>query len=80
MNIILSTIYPYLTWAGSHLTGKNYGAMGDRDYPLSWEANGGMANKDAMGRISKSYITNQVVAPHIWTASEMFMWLYPQMG
>lgn len=80
MNIILSTSYPYLTWAGSHLTGKNYGAMSDRDYPLSWEANGGMANMDAMGRISKSYITNQVVAPHTWTASEMFMWLYPQMG
>jgi len=67
------TNYPYLDWAESHFYGENCGPLGDRDYPLSWEAKASQADYDALSLLSPLYVERKLSAPHTWHAAEMFL-------
>ncbi len=69
------TDYPYLDWAEAHFYGENVGPLGNRDYPLTWEANASQANYAALEILSPFYIEQKLSAPHTWHAVEMFMYL-----
>lgn len=65
--------YPYLSWASGHYAGKPAGPVGDRDYPLTWEAEASQAKYDGMARISPEYVKRRLCAPHTWHAAEAFL-------
>ena len=67
--------YPYLDWAEAHFYGGRSGPTGDRDYPLSWEANASQADYNSMAMLSPLYVEQKIAAPHTWHASEMFLYL-----
>jgi hypothetical protein len=72
--------YPYLDWAEAHFCGKRGGPLGDRDYPLSWEANASQADYPALAAISPLYVEQKLAAPHTWHAAEMFLYLLEHQG
>jgi hypothetical protein len=76
--VIESDDYPYLTWAGSHHTGKHEGKLGDWDYPLTWEAKASQANHRGMDFISPKYAEAKLCTPHTWHATEAFLYLLGQ--
>jgi hypothetical protein len=65
--------YPYLVWAEDHFYGEKRGPLGNRDYPLSWEANASQADYKRMKRISPLYSEQKLSVPHTWHAAEMFL-------
>ena len=67
--------YPYLTWAEDHFNGTNAGPVGNRDYPLTWEARASQARYDGMKVLSPEYTRLKLAAPHTWHAAEMFLLL-----
>ena len=67
--------YPYLVWAEDHFYGEKRGLLGNRDYPLSWEANASQADYKGMSRISPLYGEQRLSLPHTWHAAEMFLLL-----
>jgi hypothetical protein len=69
----VSADYPYLTWAADNTFGEKNGLSGNRDYPLTWEANASQANYAGMDGISAEYVRRKLAAPHTWHAAEMFM-------
>jgi hypothetical protein len=71
--------YPYLDWAEAHFYGEHGGPTGDRDYPLSWEANASQADYAGMGILSPLYVEQKLCAPHTWHAAEMFLYLIDLM-
>ena len=73
--LIESDDYPYLTWAGSHYSGKHKGKLGDRDYPLTWEAKASQASYRGMDIISPVYAEVKLCTPHTWHAAEAFLYL-----
>ena len=72
--VIVSDDYPYLTWAGCHSTGGRLGKLGDRDYPLTWEANASQAQYDGMNRVAPEYAEQRICVPHTWHAAEVFLY------
>jgi hypothetical protein len=73
--VIESDDYPYLTWAGSHHSGKHKGKLGDRDYPLTWEAKASQADYRGMHVVSPVYAESKLCTPHTWHAAEAFLYL-----
>lgn len=73
--ILASDKYPYLTWAAHHYAGTKGGKLGDRDYPLTWEAEASQAKYEGMGRVSAEYVKRRLCAPHTWHAAEAFLYL-----
>jgi hypothetical protein len=73
--VIDSDDYPYLTWAGSHYAGLRKGKLGDRDYPLTWEAKASQADYRGMGLIDRAYVEARLCTPHTWHAAEAFLYL-----
>lgn len=69
------TDYPYLDWAEAHFYGEKGGPIGNRNYPLTWEANASQANYPALETVSPLYVAEKLCAPHTWHAVEMFMYL-----
>jgi hypothetical protein len=67
-----SADYPYLTWAADITRGTRLGIVGDRDYPLTWEANASQARYAGMEIVSPEYARRRLAAPHTWHAAEMF--------
>ncbi len=68
--------YPYLDWAEAHFYGERGGPVGDRDYPLSWEARASQADYEALSILSPLYVEQKLSAPHTWHAAEMFLYLF----
>jgi hypothetical protein len=68
--------YPYLTWAEDHFRGTRRAPLGNRDYPLSWEAHASKADYAAMRIVSPAYEAAKLAAPHAWHAAEMFLALH----
>jgi hypothetical protein len=73
--IIEDDSYPYLGWAACHYSGKNFGKLSDRDYPLTWEANASQANYEGIKKIGVEYTKRELCAPHTWHAAEAFLYL-----
>jgi hypothetical protein len=71
--VIESDDYPYLTWAGSHSAGLKKGKLGDRDYPLTWEAKASQADYRGMSVIDPVYAREKLATPHTWHAAEAFL-------
>jgi hypothetical protein len=71
--VIESDDYPYLTWAGSHYAGLKKGKLGDRDYPLTWEAKASQANYWGVDLIDPAYAQVKLCTPHTWHAAEAFL-------
>jgi hypothetical protein len=67
------TDYPYLNWAEAHFHGETGALFGDRDYPLTWEANASQANYSALAPFLPAYTAEKLAAPHTWHAAEMFL-------
>ena len=67
--------YPYLTWAEDHFHGTRAGPVGNRDYPLTWEARASQARYEGMRSLSPDYTRLKLAAPHTWHAAEMFLLL-----
>ncbi len=67
--------WPYLVWAEDHFHGEKRGLVGNRDYPLSWEAHASQANYNGMSVLSQAYVDQKLSVPHTWHASEMFLYL-----
>lgn len=76
--VIESDDYPYLTWAGSHYSGKHKGKLGDQDYRLTWEAKASQADYRGMDVISPVYAKAKLCTPHTWHAAEAFLYLLEQ--
>ena len=62
-----------LSWASGHSAGTKAGTLGDRDYPLTWEAEASQAKYAGMARISPEYVKRRLCAPHNWHAAEAFL-------
>ncbi|MDX2019908.1 MAG: hypothetical protein SF187_06685 [Deltaproteobacteria bacterium] len=67
--------YPYLTWAEDHHLGTARAPLGNRDYPLSWEAHASQAHYEGMSVIDPVYVKEKLATPHTWHAAEMFLLL-----
>lgn len=70
-----STNYPYLVWAEDNFYGEHNGIMGDRDYPLSWEAHASDATYSGMDALDKELAHQKISLTHTWHAAEMFLYL-----
>ncbi|MEJ7589548.1 MAG: hypothetical protein WKI04_18510 [Ferruginibacter sp.] len=70
--------YPYLVWAEDHFFNEHKGYVGDRSYPLSWEANASDANYPGMKIVDERYVSLKLSPPHTWHAAEMFLLLIEQ--
>jgi hypothetical protein len=68
--------YPYLGWADDHFYGTRVGPVGDRDYPLTWEANASQADYRGTAALGPGYAGRKLAAPHTWHAAEMFLLLH----
>lgn len=66
--------YPYLDWALSHSFGDMQVPMAN-GYPLSWESDGSKADFSKMSIIAPDTKGRSICFPHLWTASEMFLYL-----
>lgn len=67
--------YPYLGWACDHFHGAKKSPIGDRDYPLTWEADASQARYEGMRVIDPAYVEKKLAAPHTWHAAEVFLYL-----
>ncbi len=70
--------YPYLGWACDHFHGAKKSAIGDRDYPLTWEARASQAHYEGIKIISEDYSQAKLATPHTWHAAEVFLYLLEQ--
>lgn len=70
-----SSDFPYLSWAQYHTvkTGKLF--VSHRLYPLSYESHAGKAKYERLSILDDTYAENKVSPTHIWTASEMLLFL-----
>ncbi len=67
--------YPYIGWAADHFHGKRRNAIGNRDYPLTWEQDAGQADYTGMKILNDIYVNQKISTPHTWHASEVFLYL-----
>ncbi len=67
--------YPYLLWAEDHFFNARKGGVGDRSYPLSWEASASDAYYPGMKIIDQQLVQQKLSFPHTWHAAEMFLLL-----
>lgn len=67
--------YPYLVWAEDHFFGEHKGILGDKDYPLSWEAHASDAYYPGLQVLSENLVREKLSGPHTWHAAEMFLLL-----
>ncbi len=79
-NYLSSPEYPYLTWANYHTTHQGTPQVNIQLYPLSWEKNGSQANYENMIVIDKAFVDYQVSPTHVWTSSEMLLFLLDESG
>ena len=70
--------YPYLGWACDHFHGAKKSPIGNRDYPLTWEARASQAHYEGIQRMSDEYARLKLSAPHTWHAAEVFLYLLEQ--
>jgi len=70
--------YPYLGWACDHFHGEKKSPIGNRDYPLSWEAKASQARYDGMKILGGEYVTRRLASPHTWHAAEILLYLLEQ--
>ncbi len=71
-----STNYPYLTWAEDHFYNEHNGILGDRNYPLTWEAHASDANYSKLAILDKQLVDQKICLTHTWHASEMFLYIF----
>ena len=67
--------YPYLGWACDHFHGAKKSPIGNRDYPLTWEAKASQAYYDGVKIVSADYAKAKLAAPHTWHGAEVFLYL-----
>ena len=67
--------YPYLGWACDHFHGAKKSPIGNRDYPLTWEAKASQAHYDGIKVVSEEYAKVKLAAPHTWHGAEVFLYL-----
>jgi hypothetical protein len=72
--------YPYLDWASEHFFGKPVGPVGDRDFPLTWEAEASQARYGGMDLVDPVFSKARLALPHAWHAAEMFLTLLDDQG
>lgn len=67
--------FPYIGWAADHFHGLKRAPLSNRDYPLTWEIQAGMADYGGMAIISDQFVTGKTSTPHTWHAAEIFLYL-----
>ena len=67
--------YPYLGWACDHFHGVKRSPIGNRDYPLTWEAEASQAKYAGMSVIDPVFVEKKLAAPHTRHAAEVFLYL-----
>ncbi len=67
--------YPYLGWACDHFHGSTKSAIGNRDYPLTWEQDASQADYSGLKVLDPLYVEKRISAPHTWHAAEIFLYL-----
>jgi hypothetical protein len=65
--------YPYLGWAVDHFHGRKRSPIGDRDYPLTWEARASQACYENLRVLDPAYVEAKLATPHTWHAAEIFL-------
>lgn len=75
------TNYPYLDWAKGHCSHDTHNIYVNSDvYPMSWESNASEAKYQQMDILSSYYVDNRISPTHVWTASEMILFLLDENG
>jgi hypothetical protein len=72
--------YPYLGWACDHFHGTAKSPLGNRDYPLTWEAKASQARYEGLKGLDPVYTQRKVAAPHTWHAAEAFLLLLTEQA
>lgn len=67
--------FPYIGWAADRFHGLKRAPLSNRDYPLTWEIQAGMADYGGMAIISDQFVTGKTSTPHTWHAAEIFLYL-----
>ncbi len=67
--------YPYLGWATDHFHRYRRSPIGDRAYPLTWEARASQADYSGMAAVDTTYVGAEICTPHTWHAAEVFLYL-----
>jgi hypothetical protein len=67
--------YPCLVWAEDHFHTSANGLLGNRDYPLTWEAHASQADQEGMASIDATFTEEKLCAPRTWQDAEMFLLL-----
>ena len=68
--------YQYLEYAQYHFDKTIVENDNVRRYPISFEYNGLKANFESIKEFNKQYSVNKFSLPHIWSASEMFLYYF----
>lgn len=76
----VSELYPYLSLAQYHKSGKGIIFLNRYLYPLSYEKEGSEANYEKMNVVDEYYVTNKISPTHTWTASEFLLFLLDETG
>ena len=76
----ISELYPYLSLAQYHKSGKGIIYLNRHLYPLSYEKEGSEANYENMEVVDGYYNTNKISPTHTWTASEFLLFLLDETG
>lgn len=72
--------YPYFIWAEDRFYGEHRGAVTNREYPLSWEAQASEARYEGLQELDVTFARQKLAAPHSWHAAEMFLQLFDWKG
>lgn len=68
--------WPYIYYAKCHMYGQQIDFTDKLSYPISKEYQPSMANFSKLSAANSRLAENKVVAPHGWTAAELFLLLY----
>lgn len=75
VDAVVDVNYPYLTYANFHNSGRGKIVVNNSLYPLSWEKNASQANYNEMDILGDYYVDNKISPLHVWSASEMLLFL-----
>ncbi|MDD3341509.1 MAG: hypothetical protein PHN72_04920 [Bacilli bacterium] len=75
-----SADFPYLAYAQYHTIQMGKLTATSTLYPLSYESNGTEADYESLRVLNNSYVENKTSPTHLWTASEMLLFLLDETG
>lgn len=78
---ITDEYFPYIGWANYHASNKKGKLMvNNKLYPLSWEKCASQADYSKMQIIDEQFVTDKVSPVHLWSASEMILFILDETG